>query len=110
MRRWTSWRRWTLLAMTAHALLAVIAASEQVDRPSPTGMSGASPVCGFCTERGKACRDTVPAQRPGDRENLVRKRSGRVLSTVARRAGGPACSSEEAPVIGVERRGRVVRG
>jgi len=26
VRRWTSWRRWTLLAMIAHALLAVIAA------------------------------------------------------------------------------------
>ena len=38
MRRWTSWRRWTLLAMTAHALLAVITASERADRPSPAGM------------------------------------------------------------------------
>jgi hypothetical protein len=38
VRRWTSWRRWTLLAMTAHALLAVITASERADRPSPAGM------------------------------------------------------------------------
>jgi hypothetical protein len=45
----------------------------------------------------------------GDRESPARKLFGWVLSTVARRAGGPACSSDEAPVIGVERRGRVVR-
>jgi SRSO17 transposase len=38
VRRWTSWRRWTLLAMTAHALLAVIAVIEHTDRPAPTGM------------------------------------------------------------------------
>ena len=44
----------------------------------------------------------------GDRESPVRKCSGRALSTVARCAGGPARSSAEAPVIGVERRGRVV--
>jgi SRSO17 transposase len=37
-RRWTSWRRWTLLAMTAHALLAVIAAHEHTDRPAPAGL------------------------------------------------------------------------
>lgn len=37
VRRWTSWRRWTLLAMTAHALLAVIAAREQAERPAPAG-------------------------------------------------------------------------
>lgn len=34
--RWTSWRRWTLLAMLAHALLAVIAANEHTDRPAST--------------------------------------------------------------------------
>jgi hypothetical protein len=45
----------------------------------------------------------------GDRKSPVRKSSDRVLSTVARRAGGPARSSGQAPVIGVERRGRVVR-
>lgn len=32
------------------------------------------------------------------------------LSTVARHAGGPARSSAEAPVTGVERRGRVICG
>ena len=35
VRRWTSWRRWTLLAMIAHALLAVLAANEHADRPAP---------------------------------------------------------------------------
>jgi SRSO17 transposase len=39
VRRWTSWRRWTLLAMTAHALLAVIAANEPIDRPTPAGLT-----------------------------------------------------------------------
>jgi SRSO17 transposase len=38
VRRWTSWRRWTLLTMIAHALLAVIAANEQPDQPVPTGL------------------------------------------------------------------------
>ena len=35
VRRWTSWRRWTLFAMLAHALLAVIAAHERSARPAP---------------------------------------------------------------------------
>jgi SRSO17 transposase len=38
VRRWTSWQRWTLLAMLAHALLVVIAANEHADRPAPAGM------------------------------------------------------------------------
>jgi hypothetical protein len=38
VRRWTSWRRWTVLAMLAHALLAVIAAHEHTNRPAPAGM------------------------------------------------------------------------
>ena len=38
VRRWTSWRRWTLLAMLAHALLAVIAVQEHTDQPAPDGM------------------------------------------------------------------------
>jgi hypothetical protein len=35
VRNRTSWRRWTLPAMAAHALLAVIATSERTDRPAP---------------------------------------------------------------------------
>lgn len=38
VRRWSSWRRWTLLAMTTHALLAAIAAQEHTDRRAPAGM------------------------------------------------------------------------
>ncbi|MFJ3039051.1 hypothetical protein [Streptomyces tendae] len=37
VRRWTSWQRWTLLAMLAHALLAVIAATEP---PTATATAG----------------------------------------------------------------------
>lgn len=35
VRRWISWQRWTLLAMLAHALLAIITALEHTDRPAP---------------------------------------------------------------------------
>jgi SRSO17 transposase len=38
VRRWISWRRWTLLAMVAHALLAVIAAIEHTQRAAPAGL------------------------------------------------------------------------
>jgi len=38
VRRWTSWRRWTLLAMIAYALLSVIAAREHSERPAPDGL------------------------------------------------------------------------
>ena len=42
VRRWTSWHRWTVLAMLAHAFLGVAAAAER-DRehqatPAPTGL------------------------------------------------------------------------
>lgn len=37
VRRWISWRRWTILAMLAHAFLAVIAATEP--DPDPTSHS-----------------------------------------------------------------------
>jgi SRSO17 transposase len=37
VRRWT-WRRWTLIAMLAHALLAVLAATEHTLRPAPDGL------------------------------------------------------------------------
>jgi SRSO17 transposase len=33
VRRWLAWRRWTLRAMLAHALLAVIAATERTEHP-----------------------------------------------------------------------------
>ena len=37
VRRWTSWYRWTTLAMLAHAFLAVTAATERA-RPTLTGL------------------------------------------------------------------------
>jgi hypothetical protein len=37
-------------------------------------------------------------------------RNREALSTVAAHAGGPACSSGETPVMGVERRGRLIYG
>src|SRR5689334_10197747 len=43
VRRWTSWRRWTVLAMLAHALLAVIAANEHTNQPALTGL--VAPTC-----------------------------------------------------------------
>jgi len=38
VRRWISWQRWTILAMLAHAFLAVLAATEHTDNPAPTGL------------------------------------------------------------------------
>ena len=68
----------------------------------------ASPVCGFCMEREKAGCDTARSGlRAGEREKPVRCMG---VSTVAGSAGGPARSSGEAPVMGVERRGRVICG
>lgn len=38
VRRWTSWHRWTTLAMLAHAFLAVATAIERDHAPAPAGM------------------------------------------------------------------------
>jgi SRSO17 transposase len=38
VRRWTSWHRWTTLAMLAHAFLAVATATERDVQPTPTGL------------------------------------------------------------------------
>lgn len=38
VRRWTSWHRWTTLAMLAHAFLAVAAAVERDTTPTPVGL------------------------------------------------------------------------
>src|SRR6266496_6181196 len=75
-------------------------------------LGGASLVCGSCTERGKAGADTArPAvllMLPGGREGARQRRTPETLSTGAAPAGGPARSSAEAPVMGVERRGRLI--
>jgi hypothetical protein len=65
-------------------------------------------ICCCRTERGKACPDTVTrvvvatgsAPSSGNCE---------ALSTDAGRAGGPACSSDEAAVMAAEQRGRPSR-
>ncbi len=38
VRRWTSWHRWTTLAMLAHAFLAVTTAIEREHSPTPVGL------------------------------------------------------------------------
>ncbi|MFY1621327.1 IS701 family transposase [Micromonospora sp. WMMD736] len=38
VRRWTSWHRWTTLAMLAHAFLAVACAIERDTTPTPAGL------------------------------------------------------------------------
>jgi SRSO17 transposase len=38
VRRWAPWRRWTVIAMLAYALLAVLAATEQALHPAPAGL------------------------------------------------------------------------
>jgi SRSO17 transposase len=38
VRRWTSWHRWTTLAMLAHAFLAVATAIERDHQPAPAGL------------------------------------------------------------------------
>jgi SRSO17 transposase len=38
VRRWTSWHRWTTLSMLAHAFLAVTAATERCNLPTPNGL------------------------------------------------------------------------
>jgi SRSO17 transposase len=38
VRRWTSWHRWTTLAMLAHAFLAVATAIERDTAPTPAGL------------------------------------------------------------------------
>jgi hypothetical protein len=38
VRRWTSWHRWTILAMLAHAFLAVTTAAARAENPSPQSL------------------------------------------------------------------------
>jgi SRSO17 transposase len=38
VRRWTSWHRWSVLAMLAHAFLAVATVIERTHAPTPQGM------------------------------------------------------------------------
>ena len=63
-------------------------------------------ICGFRMERGKARPET--AARMGGKRERSKRQNREELSTVAGRAGGPVRSSDEAPVMGVERRGRLI--
>jgi len=38
VRGWTSWHRWTVLAMLAHAFLSVMTAAEHTDAPASAGL------------------------------------------------------------------------
>src|SRR3954462_2327758 len=64
LRRWLPWRRWTLLAMLAHALLVVLAAGEHAAAPLP----GLIPLT--CNELQRLLPRQVldPARRPADPE------------------------------------------
>lgn len=66
---------------------------------------GASLICGFHAEHGKASADTAilcPSGCGVDERECAKRLNCEALSTVAALAGGPACSSDEAPVMGVE--------
>jgi hypothetical protein len=63
-------------------------------------------ICGVRTERGKACPDTAASAVRGSASS---SRNCKALSTDAGGAGGPVCSSDEASVTGVERRGWTIR-
>ena len=59
---------------------------------------------------GKARADTAPREVAGARGSAPSGRNREALSTVAARAGGPARSSAEVPVMGTERRGWLICG
>jgi SRSO17 transposase len=46
VRRWISWRRWTVLAMLAHAFLAVTAARHRAGQPTDTDSQAIIMTCG----------------------------------------------------------------
>src|SRR5215210_7954518 len=71
VRRWLPWRRWTLLAMLAHALLVVLAAGEHAAAPPPAGLIPLT-----CNELQRLLTRLVlePARRPADPEAWSRWR------------------------------------
>jgi SRSO17 transposase len=71
VRRWLPWRRWTLLAMLAHALLTVLAAGEHAAAPPPAGLIPLT-----CNELQRLLIRQVlePARRPADPEAWSRWR------------------------------------
>ena len=71
VRRWLPWRRWTLLAMLAHALLVVLAAGEHAAGAPPAGLIPLT-----CNELHRLLvrRVIEPARRPADPEAWSRWR------------------------------------
>src|SRR4051794_33434973 len=71
VRRWLPWRRWTLLAMLAHALLVVLTAAEHAAAPPPTGLIPLT-----CNELQRLLTRRViePARHPADPEAWSRWR------------------------------------
>jgi hypothetical protein len=64
VRRWLPWRRWTLLAMLAQALLVVLAA-EHAAAPPPAGLI---PLTSHELQRLLVRLVLEPARRPADPE------------------------------------------
>ena len=71
---------------------------------------GVNLICGSRRERWKADADIVSVWLAGAIGSPPSGRNREGLSTVAASAGGPSRSSGDAPVMGVEPRGRLVRG
>jgi hypothetical protein len=71
---------------------------------------GVNLICGSRRERWKAGADMVSVWLAGAIGSSPSGRNREGLSTVAALAGGPSRSSWEAPVMGVEPRGRLVHG
>ena len=71
VRRWLPWRRWTLLAMLAHALLVVLAAGEHAAGAPPPGLIPLT-----CNELQRLLLRRVidPGRRPADPEAWSRWR------------------------------------
>src|SRR5258707_15655573 len=63
-----------------------------------------------CGTWGRRVLTLRPARARGARGSAPSGRNRKALSTVAARAGGPARSSAEAPVMGAERRGWLICG
>src|SRR3954462_13363880 len=71
VRRWLPWRRWTLLAMLAHALLVVLTAAQHAAAPPPTGLI---PLTCNELQRLLTRRGIEPARHPADPEAWSRWR------------------------------------
>ena len=71
---------------------------------------GVNLICGSRRERWKADADIVSVWLAGAIGSAPSGRNREGLSTVAAPAGGPSRSSDDAPVMGAEPRGRLVRG